>query len=305
MKPGTMYSRRVLREQGMHPRVLASEAITSPLPGLCCRADAPAPLRDVAFALQTVVVPGSVISDETAAELLGLPLPRRLTRREGAALHCRMGRGGARRTQASLIVHQRRPAPTIQFGGLTISAPVTVLQEIAPKLSRMELVACVDALAADRHGASIRVPLQQIRADARSSRGRGARAVRRAANEARERVWSPMETRTRLLICARGYPEPAPNVSVRDGATGSLFYIDLAYDQWRIAIEYDSEHHREDRRTWQRDLHKNEVLHDLGWKVLRISVADFQRPADFFARLDAAIRARMPASGQARDASRG
>ena len=101
-----------------------------------------------------------------------------------------------------------------------------------------------------------------------------------------------METKVRLMILARGYPEPVPNMEFIDPATGIVYYVDLAYPQWKIAIEYDGQGHRDDKQQWGKDLHKNEVLHDQAWKVLRIAIADYMEPETFFQRLDAAITER-------------
>ena len=292
--PGHLYSRRGLREQGMHPRVLASDEIATPVAGYCSRADAPAPLVRVALLVQTVLVPGSVISHATAAELLGLPLPLELTRAGGAPLHCTILRtaedtgGGRRRTRQSLVVHAATALPSSRLRGLDITPPLEVLRQIASKLSHDDLVACLDSLAARRHGAAVHVPLPQILADVSRLRGPGSVAVRRAATDARAEVWSPMETRTRLLLRRHGFPEPTPNLRVREEATGRTFVIDLAYPAAKVAVEYDSEEHRLNRRQWQKDLHKNEVLHQLGWSVVRLSVADLLDPADAIARLTAA-----------------
>ena len=100
-----------------------------------------------------------------------------------------------------------------------------------------------------------------------------------------------METKVRLMILARGYPEPVPNLEFIDPATG-IVYVDLAYPQWKIAIEYDGQGHWDDKQQWEKDLHKNEVLHDQAWKVLRIAIADYMEPETFFQRLDAAIAER-------------
>lgn len=290
LKPGTLYVRRALRDQGMHPRVLGSSAILTPLPGYCTRADHPAALERVAWVLQTLIIPGAVISDETAAELIGLPLPRKLTRRGGARLRCRVPSDQPARSGRALVVRAGRTFATERFRGVVVPVPVVILQEIALKLSPMDLVAAADALVADKNGAHRRVPLQTLREQAQAASGRGADKVRAAVAAARERVWSPMETKMRLVITDRGYQEPQPNVEVRDPATGTAFFLDLAYPGWKIGIEYDSEEHRLNAEQWQRDLHKDEVLHGLGWAVLRVSIADFHDPRNFLLRLDAAIR---------------
>lgn len=292
LRAGTLYPSTWLLNNGMHPRDLASEQMTRAVPGFFMRTDAPADLRAMAEVVQRYVRPGAVISDVTAAELMNLPLPQHMTRAGGAPIHCRITGDGRKTTGALLEVHVRAKTRTIRFQGLTLSDPVIALQEIAGSIPHIDLVVCVDALAADRHGAAERVPLPQIRQSADLLRGRGAAALRRAAADARERVWSPMETRTRLLILGRGYPEPVPNMELWEPVTGIVYYVDLAYPQWKIAIEYDGKGHRVDKDQWEKDLHKNEVLHDQGWKVLRMSIADVRDPHDFFLRLDAAIAER-------------
>lgn len=123
-------------------------------------------------------------------------------------------------------------------------------------------------------------------------RGRGARALRTALPDVRERSWSPMETRSRLQMLRRGFPEPALNVPVLEEPTGIEYYIDLASRAEMIAIEYDSEDHRKNRKTWQKDLNKTDVLHEAGGKVVRATIADHHRPKAFFARLADALQRR-------------
>lgn len=273
----------------MHPRVLASAELTTPLVGYCTRTDAPAPLLRIAEFLQRVVIPGAVISHGTAAELLGIPLPRELTRAGGAPMHCTVGEEHRRRTRRTLVVHATSSLQKVRFRGVDVSPALEVLGQIAPLLSHVALVACVDAVVAARHGATVHVPLVRLRREALELRGAGAAAVRAAARDAREDVWSPMETRARLLVLGDGFPGPVPNLRIREPETGRTFVIDLAYPEWKVAIEYDSEEHRLNRSQWKKDLHKNEVLHRLGWTVLRISVDDLHHPADFLARLSADV----------------
>lgn len=289
LEPGRLYSRRDLRAQGMHPRVLASDEISTPLAGYCTRADKPASLARVAGLVQKVLFPDAVMSHATAAELFGFPLPVELTHAGGSPVHCTVDEEGQRRVRRTMVVHSAPSPQSIRFRGLKVTPPLTVLQQIAPQLSHQELVACIDALVATRHGAAIHRPLTRLRLDATALRGTGAAAVRRAVIDARENVWSPMETRTRLLVIAHGFPEPVPNLLLREPETDRTFYIDLAYPASKVAVEYDSEEHRLNRKQWQKDLHKNEVLHRLGWTVLRISIADIQEPSDLLRRLAAAL----------------
>lgn len=289
---GEIYSSAWLRSQGMHPRQLASSQMTRVLPGYFTRSDAPADLRSIALIAQTVLCPGAVVSHETAAELFRIPLPRGLTRAGGASVHVSVSGGTTARSTPLLTVHVRGESPVIRHHGVTMSHPVVAVQEISSRLSHPDLVACLDALVANRHGAAYPMPLRELLAYSRTRKGRGATALRAAAEDARERVWSPMESHMRLMLVGHGHPEPELNREIRDPATGIVYYIDLAYPQWRIAIEYDGAQHRTDKAQWEADLQKNEVLHAQGWSVLRVSSADLHAPKDFFLRLEAAIRRR-------------
>ncbi|MGO1480706.1 MAG: DUF559 domain-containing protein [Brachybacterium sp.] len=290
-----LYSRARLLGDGVHRRDLASDAMRRVFPGWWARADAALTLEPLATFFLRDMRPGAVLSHQTAAELIGIPLPRELTYEGGSAIHCR-GPDGTIPTAGSLVVvHQAVPQPEVTSAGLVMSHPLRALQDVAAQLSHVELVVALDALVADRFGARLRIRRAEMEGIVGELRGRGAPALRAALPYVRERSWSPMETRLRLQMLRHGYPEPALNVPVLEAATGIEFHIDLAYPGERIAIEYDSEDHRKDRRTWQKDLNKTDVLHEAGWKVVRATIADHRRPRAFFARLDDALQRRRVA----------
>ncbi|PMC75073.1 MULTISPECIES: endonuclease domain-containing protein [unclassified Brachybacterium] len=287
LRPGAIYQRKQLLAQGMHTRVLASDQILAPLPGFVTRADAPADLRTTVRALQKYVVPGAPISHVTAAEYLGLPLPAGLTHADGEPLHCAVERRGGQKATARIRLHESHPIVAFDHRGVNLFHPVRVLQQLSRRFSREDLVICVDALVTTGQGCVMPWALEDVRRMAGQLRGAGARAVVAATAEAREGVWSPMETRARLLLIDSGLPEPVPNLKVRDPSTGRHYYVDLAYPAERIAIEYDSDFHRVDRTQWQKDLSKDAALRRMGWRVLRISIADIRRPQAFLRALHA------------------
>lgn len=114
----------------------------------------------------------------------------------------------------------------------------------------------------------------------------GIKAVRVAVLAARERVESPKETEMRLLLAAHGYAEPCVNLTMSEPGTGKTYRIDLAYPRQRIAIEYDGDWHRTDRTRFRRDRRKDDVLHELGWRVVRVVDTDLDSPSEFRARLN-------------------
>lgn len=86
-------------------------------------------------------------------------------------------------------------------------------------------------------------------------------------------VESPKETETRLLLVDAGLPEPVVQHEVRDGRR-LVARIDLAYPQWKIAIEYEGDGHRTDAAQWRRDIQRQRELEDRGWIVVRITQLD-------------------------------
>lgn len=291
LPPGVLFARAELLRRGAHERLLASSAFTRVLPGYYMRTDTPAPLLAIAGTLQTGIVPNATVSHATAGELLGIPLPRTFSRQGGALLHCRSSEPSwAGRANSCYVVHRGgEPALRCRIAGVLMSHPVLVLQELSPGLRHDDLVVGLDAVISGKGMRVPAVPREAVQQIVENLRGRGAAALRKAFADAAENVWSPMETRVRLLLIRSGFGAAVANLEVRDPVTGQLFYIDLGYPFLKIAIEYDSEEHRTNRRQWQRDLHKDEVLHQLGWVVLRISIADVVSPQRFLHRLSAAI----------------
>ena len=299
LERGAVYRRRWLLENGMHPRHLSSPGMTRVLPTCYTRSEHPADLRRVVLAAQDLLVVPSAVCGVTAAELFGMRLPHRVTRAGGAAVHLEVERGSAPRRTALLVVHRRAPSATLGLHGVTMVEPLIALQQIASRLTLQELVVAVDSLVADRYGTVQRIPLLEVRQRAEHARGRGAARLRAAVAHARERVWSPRETHMHLMLRNHGWPPPALNHEIVDPATGIVYYVDLAYPDRRIAIEYDGSRHVTDPDRVTHDHHKSAVLHAQGWTVLRVHAKDLHDPTDVFARLDHAWAARAARHGDA------
>jgi very-short-patch-repair endonuclease len=80
------------------------------------------------------------------------------------------------------------------------------------------------------------------------------------------RAESPMESRMRMALYLGGLPAPAVQHPVI--ARGVRYYLDLAYPEAKLAIEYDGADHRTQRRA-RRDLLREAALTALGWKIHR------------------------------------
>ncbi|MCI1868642.1 hypothetical protein [Bifidobacterium crudilactis] len=92
-----------------------------------------------------------------------------------------------------------------------------------------------------------------------------------ALDHCREGTDSPMETRLRLRIEQSGLPRPEVNHRLMHPETHAVWYLDLAYPQRKIAIEYQGEEFHATRAGLQRDSRKIAALQGLGWAVIPIT----------------------------------
>jgi hypothetical protein len=100
---------------------------------------------------------------------------------------------------------------------------------------------------------------------------------------------SPRESYLRLLLVDGGLPRPQTQIPVLGPDGIPVAYLDMGWAEWMVAVEYDGEHHRTDRRQFVKDIKRLEMLERMGWIVVRVVAED--RPADILRRVRAAIKA--------------
>lgn len=284
--PGSIHARDELLARGVHSRRLASPEFAHVLPGFYTLTAHPAELPLVARVLQQRVLPESVISHATAAQVLQVPVPLEHQHDHSGVVHVTVPPSGPRRAGPHVVVHGRAPAGTVRWAGLVLSDPLAVLCELAPSLTAAELVAACDHLLGPKAPRPAWRRADDLREEARRATGvHGIVPVRRALGEARAGVESPKETELRLLLLAAGFSEPRINVEVLARGSHERFRLDLSYREPLIAIEYDGDWHRTDRRRFRRDRRKDDVLHELGWHVVRATDADLLDPRALLDRL--------------------
>ncbi|WP_410431447.1 endonuclease domain-containing protein [Mycolicibacterium sphagni] len=84
---------------------------------------------------------------------------------------------------------------------------------------------------------------------------------------------SPKETWLRLVLVRAGLPRPRTQIPVVVGGW-TKYYLDMGWEDVKVAVEYDGEHHRTDRLQYARDSARREELERLGWIVIRVLVGD-------------------------------
>ncbi|MDT7719374.1 MAG: hypothetical protein QOE94_385 [Mycobacterium sp.] len=196
---------------------------------------------------------------------------------------------------AQLLYEHRRPPAGIRtwsdqiaedelqlVSGVPTTTPARTAFDIACRNSVGNAVAAVDALA--------RATLFNV-ADAQvlANRYKGHRNVRRARCALTlidAGAESPRETWLRLLLIDAGYPRPQTQIPVY-GEYGELVaLLDLGWEDVKIALEYEGDHHRTDRRQFHRDIARYEALPDLGWITVRVTAEDM--PGGILRRVAAA-----------------
>ena len=100
---------------------------------------------------------------------------------------------------------------------------------------------------------------------------------------------SPKETWLRLLLIGAGLPVPTAQIPVQP-KWRLIAVLDMGWEEYRVAAEYDGDYHRTDRRRYARDQKRMRKLEELGWIVIRVIAED--DPADVLRRVRGALSRR-------------
>ena len=87
-----------------------------------------------------------------------------------------------------------------------------------------------------------------------------------------------------------GLPRPQTQIPVQDEFGDVIAYLDMGWEELKVAVEYDGEQHRSDRWQYTWDIRRLEMLERLGWIVIRVVAGD--RPAEIISRVRAAVARR-------------
>jgi hypothetical protein len=102
---------------------------------------------------------------------------------------------------------------------------------------------------------------------------------------------SPRESYLRLLLIDGGLPRPQTQIPVLADDGIPLAYLDMGWEEQMVAVEYDGDQHRTDRRQFVKDLRRHEMLERMGWTVVRVVAED--RPAGILHRVREALADRL------------
>lgn len=258
---------------GIGPERLRRSDLVTPIHGV--RAPAGTDVSRIE-AVGAVLRPGQRFSHVTAARLWGAPVPRAL--RDDDTVHVSSEHDVAMR-RAGVVGHRSPSTEVASSPHGPVSPPARAWFECAETFSVADLVALGDHLV----GKAGLTTLDDLAAAIRPG-ARGVRTARLALERIRVGAESAMESHLRLAVVDAGFPEPELNVDVH-GADGQfLGRVDMAWPTYRIALEYDGDHHR-DQDTYRHDQRRNNGFTVNGWLVIHATAVDLARPAVLFERL--------------------
>lgn len=119
----------------------------------------------------------------------------------------------------------------------------------------------------------------------------GVSSFRKALSASAENTDSPQETLLRLESDKRGMPQLQVNYPIALPLTGRTVYVDMAYPQYHVILEYDGRYHYTMDR-WEADIDKRNNLQHAGWHVFpatRLTFATKRSLDDYFHMVGAAI----------------
>ena len=170
---------------------------------------------------------------------------------------------------------------------IRLTTPARTALDLACRNPINRAVAAIDALA---NATDLKVAdIEQL---AQRYRGRrGIRRVRTALDLVDPGSESPRETWLRLLLLRAGFPRPRTQIPVCDEFGQLIARLDMGWEAEMIAAEYDGDHHRTDRRQFNRDIARTEVLTAMGWTLVRVTAED--TPAVIVRRVESAFARRV------------
>jgi hypothetical protein len=187
--------------------------------------------------------------------------------------------------QEGMIARTERVAEDeiTRIAGLPVTTRVRTAFDLGRHLDRPQALARLDALMWNQ-----KFSIEAVLALAdRYPRARGVRQLRELLPLVDGGAESPRESLTRLWLHDAGFPRPETQIPVLAGSTRPVAWLDMGWRDVMVAVEYDGDHHRKDRKQYVKDIARLRMLEALGWIVVRVIAED--HPHDWLARVETAL----------------
>jgi Protein of unknown function (DUF559) len=171
--------------------------------------------------------------------------------------------------------------------GRAVSTPERTAFDIGRRGAIRSAVVRLDALA---RATGFKVD-DVLRIASRHPRSPGLRRLETALELVDPGSQSPRESYLRLLLIDAGFPRPHTQIPVHGVDGLPIAYLDLGWEEHMVAVEYDGDQHRTDRRQYVKDVRRAELLERMGWIVVRVVAED--QPAAIVRRVRDALTTRQ------------
>ncbi|HYZ69960.1 MAG TPA: hypothetical protein VE666_19555 [Mycobacterium sp.] len=169
-----------------------------------------------------------------------------------------------------------------RLDGLVVTSPERTAFDIGRRGRLDEAVAHLDALA---QATDFKVAAVEELAS-RHRHTRGLRQLESVLNLVDAGAESPKETSLRLLAIRAGYPRPRTQIAVLSPDGSRWYYLDMGWEDIKLALEYDGDHHRTSRERFAYQIERAEDLFTLRWTV--VTAAARHPPATVLRRVQRA-----------------
>ena len=171
-------------------------------------------------------------------------------------------------------------------GRLPVTTPARTAFDLGRHLPRGHALARLDALMRA-------TPFSTEDVDLIAKRHQGARGVRQLRSLlplVDGGSASPKETWLRLLFIDAGFPKPTTQIPVVEGWGRLVRMLDMGWEDFKVAAEYDGDQHRTNREQYVKDLRCLPKLQRMGWNIVRVIKED--SPDDILSRVHQALVSR-------------
>lgn len=177
-------------------------------------------------------------------------------------------------------------AVTRQFGPIEIAADFTAL---------VDLIRCLPGKRArDAAVTAVQGNVATVRRLCRAADdlvgSPGSGQLRDAVRALSDGAQSRGELRLLRILRSRGLGRWQANSPIT--IEGRRIVIDVAFPEYRVAVEFDGYAFHSDAESFQRDRARQNLLVNAGWLVLRFTWADLDDTAAVVIQIDAALRSR-------------
>ena len=153
---------------------------------------------------------------------------------------------------------------------ISVTTSARTAYDLGRHLPRSEAIARLDALMRATPFSIDEVLLLAQR----HRRARGLKQLRAVLPLVDGGAASPQETRLRLLFIDAGFPRPTTQIPVVDGRGRLVRPVDMGWEDFMVAAEYDGDQHRTNRKAYVKDRRALATLQRLGWIVIRVIKED-------------------------------